>query len=50
MSDTYQHLPIHEAAEAGDVAAVQAELDEGVDVNVKGEWGITALHCAARML
>ncbi len=48
MEDT--DLPIHEAAEAGDVAAVQAELDMGVDVNAKGRWGRTALHHAASML
>ena len=39
--------PIHDAAEAGDLAGVQAELDKGVDVNVKDMLGFTPLHLAA---
>ena len=35
--------PIHDAAEDGDLAGVQAELDKGVDVNVKDENGETPL-------
>jgi ankyrin repeat protein len=39
--------PIHDAADTGDLAGVQAELDKGVDVNVKGiDWGLTPLHSA----
>ena len=42
--------PIHVAAEDGDLAGVQAELDKGVDVNVNnklvGSGGGTPLHYA----
>jgi ankyrin repeat protein len=40
--------PIHDAAKTGDLAGVQAQLDAGVDVNAKGEYGRTPLHLAAR--
>ena len=40
--------PIHGAAKGGDLAAIQAELDKGVDVNAKGDNGTTPLHRAAR--
>ena len=43
--------PIHDAAEDGDLAGVQAELDKGVDVNAKDEndeAGWTPLHRAAQ--
>ena len=39
--------PIHVAARVGDLAGVQAELDKGVDVNVKDRFGFTPLHFAA---
>ena len=39
--------PIHDAAKAGDLAAVQAQLDAGVDVNGKDWLGGTALLEAA---
>ena len=40
--------PIHDAAKAGDSAGVQAELDKGVDPNVKGgDSGVPPLHWAA---
>ena len=39
--------PIHTAAWDGDLAGVQAELDEGVDVNAKDADGQTPLHFAA---
>jgi ankyrin repeat protein len=40
--------PIHGAAFHGDLAGVQAELDKGVDVNVKDPLrGVTSLHWAA---
>jgi len=40
--------PIHTAAENGDLARVQKELDGGADVNAKeGAWGYTPLHQAA---
>jgi len=39
--------PIHDAAEDGDLAGVQAELDKGVDVNAKTDYGMTPLHFAA---
>jgi len=39
--------PIHDAAEAGDLAGVQAELDKGVDVNATDAAGWTPLHYAA---
>ena len=39
--------PIHTAAKAGDLAAVQAELDAGVDVNAKDGIRRTPLHYAA---
>ena len=39
--------PIHDAAENGDLAGVQAKLDKGVDVNAKDWDGVTPLHRAA---
>lgn len=39
--------PIHDAAKRGDVAAVQHQLDSGVDVNVRGFRGNTALLYAS---
>ena len=39
--------PIHDAAKDGDLAAVQAQLDAGVDVNAKDWLGGTALLEAA---
>jgi ankyrin repeat protein len=39
--------PIHDAAGNGDLAGVQAELGKGVDVNVKGNGGLTPLLFAA---
>ena len=38
--------PIHDAAAAGDLAAIQAELDKGVDVNAKDDEGETPLDQA----
>ncbi|MDB4794666.1 ankyrin repeat domain-containing protein [bacterium] len=38
--------PIHDAAINGDFAIIQAELDKGIDVNVKSEKGLTAFHIA----
>jgi len=40
--------PIHEAAWKGNLTAVKAELDKGVNVNAKGTDGMTALHYAAK--
>ena len=41
--------PIHDAADAGDLAGVQAELDKGVNVNAKSEKdGLTPLHQSVR--
>jgi ankyrin repeat protein len=39
--------PIHTAAENGDLAGVQAELDKGANVNAKNQNGATPLHRAA---
>ena len=39
--------PIHDAVFDGVIARVQAELDEGVDVNTEDEFGFTPLHFAA---
>ena len=39
--------PIHDAAKIGVLVGVQAELDKGVDVNVKGSHEETPLHWAA---
>jgi ankyrin repeat protein len=38
---------IHRAADAGDLAKVEAFIQEGIDVNMKVH-GCTPLHCAAR--
>ena len=40
--------PIHYAAAVGDLAAIQAELDKGVDVDAKDNDGRTPLHYAAK--
>ena len=40
--------PVHTAAINGDLVGVQAELDKGVDVNAKDEFGSTPLHGAAK--
>ena len=42
--------PIHTAAETGDLAGVQAELDKGVDVDKEDLSGLTPLHYAARLV
>jgi len=39
--------PIHDAAKNGDLFGVQAELDRGVDVDIKGSHEETPLHWAA---
>ena len=39
--------PIHDAARDGDLAGVQAELDNDVDANVKDSLGHPPLHHAA---
>ena len=39
--------PIHDAAQQGNLAGVQAELDKGVDVDLKNDNGWTPLHYAA---
>ncbi len=39
--------PIHDAANEGDLAGVQAELDKGADVNAKDNRERTPLHNAA---
>ena len=50
LTTTAFAAPIHVAAEDGDLAGVQAELDKGVDVNVNnklvGSGGGTPLHYA----
>ena len=38
--------PIHDAAMYGNLAGVQAELDKGVDVNAKNDFGETPLDMA----
>ena len=38
--------PLREAAQAGDVAAVNSLLAAGLDVNAANNWGETALHVA----
>jgi ankyrin repeat protein len=38
--------PIHDFAARGDLAGVQAELDKGVDVNAKNDFGETPLDIA----
>ncbi len=38
--------PIHDVAAKGDVAGVQAELDKGVDVNLRNDWSDSPLHLA----
>ena len=39
--------PIHDAANRGDLAAVQSVLDKGANVNAKDDDGATPLHHAA---
>lgn len=39
--------PIHDAAKSGDFDVVQAELEKGVDVKAKDEFGRTPLYLAA---
>ena len=41
------HEKLFAALRAGDVAAVRQLLDDGVDVNSKNEFGLTALAYAA---
>lgn len=41
--------PIHDAAMEGDSVKVQAELDKGVNVNLKSEWLDTPLHIAVQI-
>jgi len=43
-----QKLSIHIAASRGDLAAIQAQLTAGADVNEKGKGHYTPLHLAAR--
>ncbi len=45
---TFAHgmQPIHEAAASGDVAAVLAEVCEGVSIDLRDDDGFTALHYA----
>ena len=43
LATTAFALPIHWAAEKGDLAGVQAELDKGADVNARNEDGKTPL-------
>ena len=40
-------MPLHDAALAGDVAAIEALLAGGANVNAKDEDGFTPLHSAA---
>jgi ankyrin repeat protein len=40
--------PLHEAAWAGDIAAIRALVADGIDVNSADEAGTTALYWAAR--
>ncbi|KAH7084463.1 ankyrin repeat-containing domain protein [Paraphoma chrysanthemicola] len=39
---------LFQAATEGNVAVLQASLDEGVDINASADDGASALHCAAR--
>ncbi len=41
-------LTIYEAAEAGDIAAVEAHLDDGADINAQDKWGMSPLHWAVK--
>ena len=43
LVETAFSAPIHDAAMYGNLAGVQAELDKGVDVNAKNEFGETPL-------
>ncbi len=46
MATTALADPIHDAAMNGDLAGVQAELDKGVSVNAKNDYGETPLDVA----
>ena len=46
MATTALADPIHDAAYDGDLAGVQAELDKGVGVNAKNDYGETPLDMA----
>lgn len=39
--------PLHEAAMDGDIAEINRLIDDGLDVNEKGNYGVTPLHSAA---
>ena len=43
LVETAFSAPIHDAAMYGNLAGVQAELDKGVDVNAKNDFGETPL-------
>ena len=43
LVETAFSAPIHNAAMYGNLAGVQAELDKGVDVNAKNDFGETPL-------
>ena len=47
LATTASADPIHDAARDGDLAGVQAELDNDVDANVKDSLGRPPLHHAA---
>ena len=46
MATTALADPIHDAAMNGNLAGVQAELDKGVGVNAKNDYGETPLDYA----
>ena len=43
-------ISIHEAAEKGNIEAIQKHFDAGTDVNGKDKYGDTPLHIAAARL
>lgn len=47
VKDSGGDTTVHKAAYEGDIESMRAFLDAGFDINTRGCWGRTILHCAA---